>query len=210
MLVGYPPIAGQQKNLVLTKTVNAEWGFVMSDWRNISSSSLTLVGSMLALQTAERISINDCLNFQWVLRASSRKLLKASQDRIKIFVEKRRKNMHGGLMSIMSNPMSHHEKTLSHSPGRVQSFVSNNVGKNPNGSLIRNSMSMNNIHSLDRQSSNRFPQNIASNDEKKIIPQNDKSDGGVHVGRIIAARKQPSLSEEEKVCVKLKKTGFLQ
>ena len=44
MLVGYPPIAGQQKNLVLRKTIKAEWGFIMSDWHSISSSALTLVG----------------------------------------------------------------------------------------------------------------------------------------------------------------------
>ena len=67
MLVGYPPIAGQQKTLVLTKTINAEWGFVMSDWRSISSSSLTLVGSMLTLDVKERISINECLNFFLIL-----------------------------------------------------------------------------------------------------------------------------------------------
>merc|ERR1712070_1187962 len=134
-------------------------GFVMSDWRSISSSSLTLVGSMLTLDVNERISINECLNFQWVLRASSRKLLKESQDRIKMFVDKRRRNMRGGLMSIMATPLSHHEKLLTHSPTRVQSFINNGMNDNGN-SLMRNSMSMNNIKSLGRASASQEKQNI--------------------------------------------------
>ena len=209
MLVGYPPIAGQQKTLVLTKTINAEWGFVMSDWRSISSSSLTLVGSMLTLDVKERISINECLNFQWVLRASSRKLLKESQDRIKMFVDKRRRNMRGGLMSIMATPLSHHEKLLTHSPTRVQSFINNGMNDNGN-SLMRNSMSMNNIKSLGRASASQEKQNITM---FKLKNDDDASkNDGVHINHKIDTRKQPSLSdvEERMVSDRLKKTGFLE
>ena len=209
MLVGYPPIAGQQKTLVLTKTINAEWGFVMSDWRSISSSSLTLVGSMLTLDVNERISINECLNFQWVLRASSRKLLKESQDRIKMFVDKRRRNMRGGLMSIMATPLSHHEKLLTHSPTRVQSFINNGMNDNGN-SLMRNSMSMNNIKSLGRASASQEKQNITM---FKLKNDDDASkNDGVLINHKIDTRKQPSLSdvEERMVSDRLKKTGFLE
>ena len=209
MLVGYPPIAGQQKTLVLTKTINAEWGFVMSDWRSISSSSLTLVGSMLTLDVNERISINECLNFQWVLRASSRKLLKESQDRIKMFVDKRRRNMRGGLMSIMATPLSHHEKLLTHSPTRVQSFINNGMNDNGN-SLMRNSMSMNNIKSLGRASASQEKQNITMFNLKNDDDAS-KNDGAL-INHKIDTRKQPSLSdvEERMVSDRLKKTGFLE
>ena len=151
MLVGYPPIAGQQKNLVLRKTIKADWGFIMSDWHSISSSALTLVGSMLALHTEERISLRECLSFQWLLRASKSKMLKNCQDRIKAFVEKRKGNMrHGNLMSIMSTTMPYGSATLLST--RNQSFASppSNVVGNPNSGLTRNSMSMNNNNSIDR------------------------------------------------------------
>eukprot|EP00944_MAST-04C_sp_MAST-4C-sp1_P001296 g1296.t1 len=209
MLVGYPPIAGQQKNLVLRKTIKADWGFIMSDWHSISSSALTLVGSMLALHTEERISLRECLSFQWLLRASKSKMLKNCQDRIKAFVEKRKGNMrHGNLMSIMSTTTPHGTGTLLST--RNQSFASppSHVVGNPNGGLTRNSMSMNNINSIDRSS--KYPTLEPVRENLNRAPEQVKSENTLEAE--IAITSEGLVEDEASACLsaRLRSAGLVQ
>ena len=209
MLVGYPPIAGQQKNLVLRKTIKAEWGFIMSDWHSISSSALTLVGSMLALHTEERISLRECLSFQWLLRASKSKMLKNCQDRIKAFVEKRKGNMrHGNLMSIMSTTTPHGTGALLST--RNQSFASppSHVVGNPNSGLTRNSMSMNNINSIDRSS--KYPALEPVRENLNRDPEQVKSENTLEAETAITS--EGLVQDEASACLsaRLRSAGLVQ
>ena len=91
----------------------------------------------------------------------------------------------------------------------MQSFINNGMNDNGN-SLMRNSMSMNNIKSLGRASASQEKQNITM---FKLKNDDDASkNDGVHINHKIDTRKQPSLSdvEERMVSDRLKKTGFLE
>ena len=122
VLVGYPPIGGQKKEEVFRKTLTADWGFIMADWNGISSSARTLVGSMLSMNVSERITVKECQQFQWLLRASEDRLLSASRKRLKSFVENRKARKLSSQISIMATPPS------ASSPQAVQRRSSTNAG----------------------------------------------------------------------------------
>ena len=181
----------------------------MSDWHSISSSALTLVGSMLALHTEERISLRECLSFQWLLRASKSKMLKNCQDRIKAFVEKRKGNMrHGNLMSIMSTTTPHGTGALLST--RNQSFASppSHVVGNPNSGLTRNSMSMNNINSIDRSS--KYPALEPVRENLNRDPEQVKSENTLEAETAITS--EGLVQDEASACLsaRLRSAGLVQ
>ena len=66
LLCGYPPFSGRSEDEILAKVKSGRYRFDPEDWDHISGDAKELIGKMLTLNPAKRITAEQAYNDKWI------------------------------------------------------------------------------------------------------------------------------------------------